>query len=107
MANAEPRERVGDGVRDRGRRRDRTALADPLRAEWVVRRRRLDEGGAERRDLVGRQQRVVRERRGPQLAVLIVDGLLDEALAETLRDRPEHLTLGEQRVDDLPRVVDA
>ena len=92
------RERVGDGRR----RADRAALADPLGAERVQRRRRLHEVGRDLGDLGGGEQRVVE--RG--LAVLVVDDLLGQARAETLDGAADHLALGEQRVDDPAGVVD-
>src|SRR5437773_11870765 len=48
VAHAQMPQRVDYGVADRGRRADRAALARPLHAERIARRRRDDEGGVKR-----------------------------------------------------------
>ena len=102
--DARAAERVGDRVRDRGRRADRAGLADPLRSERVQRRRRLDElrhdrsasrlrsGGCSRQ----RRRRAGRPRRGPPPRRGTRRGPARPA---------EHLALGEERVDDRTGVV--
>ena len=56
------------------------ALADPLRAQRVERRRRLDERRRDRRHLRRGQQAVAGERGEGRVALLVVGRLLDEAL---------------------------
>ena len=49
--------------------------------------------------------RVVHERAGDQLAVLVVDRTLQERLSESLGDAAVDLSLHQQGVDDLPTVI--
>ena len=59
-----------------------------------------------RRHLDRGHQRVVQERRDVRLTVLVVGHLLEERLADPLRDRADDLPFGEQRVHDRAGVVD-
>ena len=99
-----------DGVEHRsGDRRgggDRARLAHALDAEGVHRRRGLGAVGVEARQLGRRGQRVVHERARDQLALVVVDHLLVERLADRVRDAAVHLALDEHRVDGRPAVVD-
>src|SRR6202035_5324077 len=53
----------------------------------------------------GRQQ-VVHQRAGQQLAVLIIDEVLQEDAAEALHQRTDYLALQRQRIDDAAYVLD-
>src|SRR5579863_9171692 len=88
-------EGVGDGVGDGGQRADRAALTHALRAERVARRGARDLADRDRRRSLCREQGVIDERRGPELAVLVVDRLLDQALAETLDGSADDLAVRE------------
>jgi hypothetical protein len=73
----------------------------------VVRRRgRHGPVGLERRQLGRRGQRVVDERAGHELAVLVVDHLLEERLADGVHDAAVDLPVDEQGVDRIAAVVD-
>src|SRR5919108_6382723 len=94
------RERVRDGVRDRGGRSDRARLPYPLCAEWIVGRRGLEERSRHGRNFGCGKELVVGERRRPRLALIVVDRLLGEALAEPLRNGSEDLPFGEEGIHD-------
>ncbi len=106
VGDAEVGHRVDDRVLHRGRGADRAGLADALGAERVVARGRLHLDQLEARHLGRRQERVVGERRGQRVAVLVVDDLLEERLGGALRDAAVPLALGQQRVHDRAGVVD-
>ena len=92
-------DRVGDGVDDRRRRRDRAGLAAALDAERIatgIGRGRVD---LERRQVVGARHAVVHERAGHELAVLVVDRALQQRLADALGDAAVDLALDDHRID--------
>ncbi len=78
----------------------------PFDAEVVERRRRLGVHGLEAGQLGGRDDAVVGEVRRERVAVVVVDDLFEQRLRDALREPTVHLTLGEQRVEDAPGVVD-
>ena len=82
LAHAEGRERVHDGVDDGGRRADGAGLADALDAQRVHVRRRLGAVKLEPREHAGARHGVVHERPRYELALLVVDDLLVERLAD-------------------------
>ena len=63
----------------------------------------LHERGVDRRHLRGCEEAVADERRERGIALLVVDRLLDEALAESLGAATNHLSFCEQRVHDRSR----
>ena len=71
-----------------GERGDRAGLADALDAERVRRRRRLGAVGLEARELRRARQRVVDERAGDELAVVVVVDALVERLADRVAMPP-------------------
>src|SRR5258705_1810680 len=91
---------VGDRVRDRGGGADRSALAHPLDAAGCHRRGRLEVSDLEQGHVVRPGKRVVHERRGEQLAVVVVHDGLEQRLADTLGDRSLDLSFDDDR-DDL------
>ena len=94
------------GVHDRRRRTDRAGFAATLRAERIVRARRDLGRHLERRQIVGARQRVVHEAAGQQLAGLrVVDAVLDQRLADALREPAMDLALDDHRIDDVAEVV--
>ena len=99
-------QRVDRRVDDARRRAERAGLAHALGAEWVHRRRRHRRVELEAREVGGARQRVVHERAGQQLPVLVVDGLLDHRLADALRQPAVDLPFDDERVDQIPGVVD-
>ena len=99
-------ERVGDRIRDGCGRADRAAFADSLRSERIERRRRLDQVRLDGRDVLRGRDVILVEVDDARLPVFVHVELLVEALTDCLRDRADDLPFGEQRVDDLARVVD-
>ena len=101
----EPTQRVDRRRDDARRRAERAGLADALGAERVHRRRRHGGVQLEARKIDGARHRVVHERAGHQLAVLVVDGLLDHRLADALGQAAVDLSLDNQRVDEVAGIV--
>ena len=54
---------------------------------------------------MGPRQRVVHERAGQKLTILVVDHFLMQSLSDTLHDPPVYLPFDQQRVDDVSAVV--
>ena len=106
VGDAERRERVDDRVHHRRGRGDRARLADALDAHRVRRARRDRVVELEARELGRRRHEVVGERRGQEVAVGVVDGLLEERLRDALHDAAVHLALDDERVDLVAAVVD-
>ena len=104
--DAEGREGVRRGIRDRGRRADRAALADPLLAEFAIGRRGLHVLDADIRHLGRARQQIIGERRGERLAILIERHLLIERRADALRRAAIDLTVDDHRVDQHAAVLD-
>ena len=106
VLHAELAQRVDGRGDDARRRAERAGLADALGAERVHRRRRHRAVQLEAREVDRARHRVVHERSGQQLAVVVVDGLLDHRLADALRQAAVDLSLDDHRVDQIPGVVD-
>src|SRR5690349_10606095 len=106
VANAEMPKRVNDGVRDGRRRADGRRLADALRADRVVRRRRDRLLELPRRRLHGRRQQVVHERSGEVVAELVVRDLLVQGWRQPHRQTAVDLPVDDHRIDDVAAVVD-
>ena len=100
-------ERVDRRVHDARGRAEGAGFADALGAERIDRRRRDRGVQLEAREVGGARQRVVHERAGQQLPVVVVDGLLDHRLADALRQPAVNLPLDDQRIDQVARVVTA
>src|SRR5580704_1736306 len=98
--DAERSQGVADGVGDSGRRGDGAALADPLHAERVERRRRVLVEDAHCRDVAGGRQRVIHQRAAQQLAVRIIGDRLAQDAAKPLSGAAHDLALDQHRVDD-------
>ena len=95
---------IGDRVRDRRRRANRSALAHPLDATGGHRRGRLEVTDLEQGQVVGPGKRVVHQGRGEQLAAVVVDDGLEERLTEALGDGAVDLSLDDHRVDHAPTI---
>ena len=100
-----PSDRVGDGVRDADRRAHRVPLADPLGAECRHGRRGREMADAQRRNVGRGRGEVVDERRGHQVARLVVDVALVQRGGDAVGEPAEHLAVGEERVEEQARVV--
>src|SRR3990170_8929948 len=85
------RERILDAVHHRGKSADCSGLARPLHADLVVLGQDLDRLEIEEGDILGARYCVVHERTGEKLAVLAVDGVLMDRLADALNDAAMHL----------------
>src|SRR5918994_6079648 len=107
MRNAVGRERVHNGVYDRGRSPDGPRFADALHAHLVRggRRNRALQGVV--RELWRARDKVVDHRARRQIALLVVDRLLVEGLRYALRYSTVELSVDDCRVDDGSAVVDA
>ena len=69
-----------------------SALADSLGSELVERRRRFEMNGHETRHLCRRREAVIRKVARERVAVVVVDDLLEQCLADSLDEAPVHLT---------------
>src|SRR5580692_9777719 len=97
---------IGDGVHHRSRCRDGTGLAAAFDAERV--RRTSGEGGVdlERRKIVGARHGVIHVRAGHQLPLVVIDGVLEQRLADALGDAAMDLALDDHRIDHGAEIVD-
>src|SRR5580765_8775579 len=86
LRHAEGRQRVDGGIDHGGRDADAPGLPHALGAERVERRGRARLHDLNVRHLVGARDRIVHERASEELAVLVVDDLLHQHLAKTLRE---------------------
>ena len=55
---------------------------------------------------VGARHRVVHERAGHELALFVIDRVLEQRLADALRHAAVHLALDDHRIDNRAEVVD-
>ena len=106
--DAERRQRIHHRVHDRRRRADGAGLAAALGAQRIVRAERGVGLELERKEIVGTRHAIVHERARLELAALVViDRVLVERLADALDQRAMDLALDDQRVDDAAEVVGA
>src|SRR5438874_12280508 len=98
-------ERVGHGVRDGGRCRQRAAFTGALDAEGVQRRGRDHVVHLEMRHVGSARQRVVHERARHELTGPVVDDFLEERVPDAVSDAAVHLSLDDHRVDHGAAVV--
>ncbi len=96
----------GDCVHECGRRRNRTRLAATFDSEWVGWARRIGHRDIVGWQVVGARHGVVHVAAGDELAVLIVDGVLEQRLADALGDTAMHLAFDDHRIDEDAEVVD-
>ena len=106
VPHAGVRERVDDRVDVGGGRADGRRLADALRADRVVRRRRDRLAELERRRLPGGRDQVVHEVRADAVAVLVEGDQLHRGDREALGEAAHDLALDDHRVDPHAAVVD-
>ena len=99
-------DRVDHGVDDGGRRADGGRLADALRADRVVRRRRDGLAELPVRALHRGRQQVVHERPAEAVAVLVERDQLHQRHADAVGQAAVHLALDDHRVDAHAAVVD-
>ena len=104
--DAGPGKRILDRLREHRARRNAARFADALEADRVERRRRLAMRRLDRRHVGRGRQQIVHERRVQQLALLVVDELLVERVADAVRDAAVNLSFDEQRIDDRAAIVD-
>ena len=81
------------------------AFAQAFRLGDRGRARRLQMMQLDRRNFVCGRRHVIGERGGEDRAVLVVDDLLQQRVADALRDAAMHLAVGDHRVDDLAGVL--
>src|SRR5918992_2623193 len=86
------------GLREKSADRDGAGLARALGAERVERRSRLLVADLDARHVERRGQEEIHEGGVEELAVVVVDELLVEGIAEPLRDAAVHLAVDEQRI---------
>ena len=98
--------RVEHGVDDRRRRTHGGRLADALRADRVVRRRRDRLAELPARALHRRRQEVVHERAAEVVAALVERHHLHQRHAHAVGEAAVHLALDDHRVDARAAVVD-
>src|SRR5215204_4005326 len=97
-------ERIGDGVEDSRRRRDRAALPHALDVQCVA-RPGLDVPVFDVGHLRRGGEQVVHEAARQRVADLVVDEALVEHAADALYDAAGNLALDDLRVDHLPAVL--
>ena len=59
----------------------------------------------DRRDLARGRRQIVGERGGEDIAAVVVDDLLQQRVADALRDAAMHLAVGDHRIDDAAGVL--
>ena len=69
-------------------------------------RRRFDVMQLDRRDFARSRRHVVGKGRGLHIAERVVDDLLEQRVADALRDAAVHLAVGDQRIDDAAGILD-
>src|SRR5665213_4245755 len=97
--DTERRDAIVDRGRNRGWRAEIAAFAGPLLAEHGMRRRRAMMHDLDVRYLVRGRQQVVHETLGDQMAFVVIDELLQQRRAETVRDAAERHALDDVRID--------
>ena len=108
MGNAEIGQRVDDRIDDDAERRGNAAFAAAAKPQRVCRRRDFADRRCKERQVGGSRHRIIHERPREELAALgIVDALLEQRLADALRDPAMCLALYDQRVDDAADIVDS
>src|SRR3954468_7963654 len=107
VAHPEVPDGVERGVHHRGRAGDGAGLADALRTDRVARGLVHGVAGVEVRQVGRGGHEVVHEAAGGEVAVGVVDGLLEQRLGDALGQPAVDLTLDDQRVDDRADVVHA
>src|SRR6185503_14032771 len=98
-------QRVLDRIGNGRRRRDGAALAQAFDAQRVARRWELEMYRLDQREIVRLGHRVVHQRARQELARLVINHLLEEGAADTLRDAAVHLPLDDDRIDDATAIV--
>src|SRR4051812_34052265 len=98
MSDAERLERIEHRVGDRGRGANRARLADALHAEWIRRRRRDRAAEHVFGNVARARDGVIHELAGQQLPVFVVDGPLEEDLADGMRDASLNLSFDDERI---------
>ena len=78
---------------------------EALDPERVARRRVLEVDGLDGRQFHGRRHQIVEKRAGQELALVVVDHLLEERPAHALGHPAVHLALDDERIDHLAAVV--
>ena len=91
--------RIGECRDHRLRCADRAGLAGALHAKHIVLAGDVAEADVEARQIVGAWQRVVHQRPGDELALLVKSGMLVKRLADPQRKPAMHLTFQHQRID--------
>src|SRR5262245_29956646 len=92
VLHAEPAQPVNRGGDDAGRRAQRARFTDTFGTEWIDGSWRDGAVKFEMREIGCTRERVVHERAGHQLTVVVVDGLLDHRLANPLRKAAVNLS---------------
>src|SRR5437763_9470842 len=106
--HAERAQRIGERVREHAADGDDAALTRALGAEGIQRRRAFLERVHVHVRKIGRDgERVVRERTGKKLALVVVDQVLVQHRAQALHDRAVRLPVQRYGNDDAPDVLDA
>src|SRR5262247_4534038 len=105
MPYPEGPERVHHRVDDGRRGADGGGLTDAFRPQRIEGRRGYRLVRHEERQVLGARNRVVHERAGHQLALWIVDDLLEERLGDALGDAAVHLAVDQERAHPGAAVV--
>src|SRR6185436_11866890 len=105
--HVEGAERIGDRIGHDAAGRDDATLAGALGAERVDRGGGiLQHDGADVREVIGGRDKIVGERAGQELALLVVDKMLHHGTAQSLHRRAYGLAMHSQRIDDATAILD-
>ena len=100
------RQRIDHRVGDRGQSARRTGFAATFRTERIALGWNRMTGNGNHRRVVRARHGVVHERPRHQLAVGVVDGLLQKHLAKTLHHAALNLAFDQKRIDDGAQIID-
>lgn len=100
---AEHEECVRDRIRDGGRRCNSATFANALDAQRIERRREFLMEQLHSRAVARARQRIIHQRSGQQLALLIVDELFEQGATQALDRAADDLPLDQQRIDTTPQ----
>ena len=105
MSHTKGSQRVDDRVDDCRRRTDGAGFAHTFNSKWIYRRRSLRLVEFEPRKIRGLGNRIVHQSACDELTRLIVHGLLEEGLTESLSDAAMDLTVNGEWIDNPPAVI--
>ena len=104
--NAKRRQRIIDGIEDRGRRADRAALTETFGTGHRGCRRAFDVVKRDRGNLARGRRQIIGQRCGVDVPKRVVHDLFEQRIADALGNAAMHLAVGDQRIDNAAGVLD-